>query len=455
MTPTDFAAKTVTSTDRFALKHGALSDSLAAAGGNVFVCRESSRRVGTRLARVLLVMVLTITSDASADEPKDLISRAHAAARARGATARAPLKAEQATLDGEKVLRLQFELKANACLVAAAAAPESVNDAEVSLKAPGADWIADTSPGPVATLRYCAGKVAERVQLRARVPGQEASIALGAWPMRAVDEAAGEKALEAGAPDAKNNPTLLRRELAKLAAQHAASLEAAAPAREEDFGPGDPRTREVSLEAGRCYRFLAVAGAPISHLSLRLRDPAGKELAAHSADARSIALPRGAPFCALTTAAYQLTVEAKGLAGVALWQPFGGPDPAREQRFAVGGESNDQLSKRIRDAHAALPNDATPAMSFAAGTLATAQRAEATFEVQPGTCYDAMAAGMPSLRSLDLEIVDQRDNVIAEVRDQGSFALAHACASIPGTWRVRARAFKGYGRYGLQVFGSP
>jgi hypothetical protein len=66
-----------------------------------------------------------------------------------------------------------------------------------------------------------------------------------------------------------------------------------------------------------------------------------------------------------------------------------------------------------------------------------------------------MAAGTPSLRSLDLEIVDQRDNVIAEARDQGSFAMTRACASIPGQWRVRVRAFKGYGEYGLQVFGSP
>lgn len=406
---------------------------------------------------MLVVIALTIAAHAKAEEPPaNLISRAHAAAQARGASAHDALKAEQATLGGEKVLRLQFELKANACLVAAAAANESVNDAEVSLKAPGADWIADTTPGPVATLRYCAGKVAERVQLRARVPGQAASVALGAWPMRAADEPSDAPLDEQRSKDdQKVTPSRLRRELAELAARSASTFQAAAPAREEDLGPDDPRTREVSLESGRCYRFLTVVGAPIAQVTLRLRDGSGQEVAAHSGEGRAFTLPSDKPFCATKTAAFQFSIEVKGGRGLALWQPFGAADQAHEQRFPVGGESKDRLGMRVREAHAALPKGSVAAMPFAAGTLATAQRAEAPFDVQPGTCYDAMAAGAPSLRSLDLEIVDQRDNVIAEARDQGNFAMAHACASIPGKWRVRVRAFKGYGQYGVQVFGSP
>lgn len=269
--------------------------------------------------------------------------------------------------------------------------------------------------------------------------------------MRGADEPAAQPTSES----TKTTPSMLRRELAQFAASQAATLKGSAPAREEDLGPGDSRIRDVSLEAGRCYRFLAVAGAPVTGLSLRLRDAAGVEVAAHEADARALALPKDKPYCAAKTVTHQLTIAVKGGAGLALWQPFGGTDPSHQARFPIGGDANNAVSKRVRDAHATLAAGTTAAMAFATGTLATAQRAEASFAVQPGTCYDAVAAGTPSLRSLDIEIVDQRDSVIAEARDQGTTATTRACASIPGTWRVRARAFKGYGEYGVQVFASP
>ena len=91
----------------------------------------------------------------------------------------------------------------------------------------------------------------------------------------------------------------------------------------------------------------------------------------------------------------------------------------------------------------------------AEGKLATAQSAEASFEVQPGACYVAVVTGAPSVRSFDLELVDQRGNLVAQARDQGNRAHARVCADLKARWTARARAFKGYGDYGLQVFGGP
>jgi hypothetical protein len=108
-------------------------------------------------------------------------------------------------------------------------------------------------------------------------------------------------------------------------------------------------------------------------------------------------------------------------------------------------------AKRVRQVHKQLAAGAAVA-PFDAGELQTAGEYETTFEARPGQCYVAIVAGVPSLRALELRVLDQRSNEVAHSEQPANSLKVRACADLRGRWTVRLRAFKGYGSFGLQVF---
>ncbi len=241
-------------------------------------------------------------------------------------------------------------------------------------------------------------------------------------------------------------------QLLRLAAKDwAKGLEAMTPPREEELAAGDVRERDLPLDAEHCYRFLAVVEPRVTAVDLAMFDSAGKQVLAGHGTNGQIVLGADAPFCPTKPARFKLTISSDG-AGRVLWQAFGSPHGAA---FPIGGDGDGMAAKRIRYSQKAVGESKPAVIAYQEGKLTTAQRVEASFEVQPGACYVAVVTGAPSLRSLDLEIVDQRGNLVAHALDQGNLAHARVCADLKARWIVRARAFKGYGDYGLQVFGGP
>jgi hypothetical protein len=166
------------------------------------------------------------------------------------------------------------------------------------------------------------------------------------------------------------------------------------------------------------------------------------------------ALPSEGRFCPKHTQSYLLTIDVVSEPGAALWQLFGAPNEDLQSLFAIGGAGDSYVGKRVRKVTERDKAVDAAVMAFAHETLQTAEDMQQPFEAQGGVCYLALAAGEPSVRSLDLEIVDQRGNVVAQALDQGDMGQARACARVSGRYVVRARVFKGYGDVGLQVFAT-
>ncbi len=131
------------------------------------------------------------------------------------------------------------------------------------------------------------------------------------------------------------------------------------------------------------------------------------------------------------------------------------PPEAAAPEIAVGGEGTGFLPREIRRLHGLHAARGVPVDAVSMVSLQTNQRHDATFEVRGGQCYQAIAAGMPSARELDLYVFDPFGQQRA--RDAGHDATPHArfCPTVAGRWRVQLHMFNGYGRLALQVFQIP
>jgi hypothetical protein len=382
---------------------------------------------------------------ARADDPRP--ERARAAAVERGAAGPAVFthagKLRRGAADEADV-----ELAPGLCVVASLA----MSRGEAGLELVGdALALSDADYGELAHLRYCAGSDPERLKVRVTGDGR-AHFALGVF---AVEAPAPPPVVEVTpAPSPPPRPAL-DAQLATLAARALPGYAAMTAPREEDLDLGDPREREVVLEAGHCYRALAVGEPAVGAIVLTLGGSrAGRvaaELPALAPPLADTPVARSDLVCAEQTGSHPLDVDIVG-SGVVMWQLYGATDPESTWRWEAGGDGvgvTAHLVRREHDQHAPGQAGVTPLMKR---ELRTAERIDASFEVAAGQCYVAVGAGVPSLRSLELELYDQRGSPIEHVATQGGPAVARACAVVNGRWRVRLRAFKGYGEAGLQVF---
>jgi len=131
------------------------------------------------------------------------------------------------------------------------------------------------------------------------------------------------------------------------------------------------------------------------------------------------------------------------------------PGETTAPAFAIGGEGTGFLPREIRRLHGLHAAGGTALQAIVLANLRTNERHDTTFTVRGGQCYQAIAAGMPSARELDLYVFDPFGQQRA--RDQGHDATPHTrfCPSVAGQWRVQLHMFNGYGRLALQVFLLP
>jgi hypothetical protein len=390
---------------------------------------------------------VAVTSQAQAPS---LLERVQQRALERGA-GEARLSERQGNLAAAAPESLDLTLAPRQCVVAAAAVDEGLPDVELSLRTPEGLSISDGSAGATAALRYCASASEEHVTVRVRSE-KASAFALAVWNQRRAGERRAAAAKLTAPPPP--SPRSLAERLAALAAKTTAPMRPMAPAREEELTPEQPRQRDVVLEAGHCYRILAVTEAPATNVDLELLDAKGAPLAREKASALEAVLWDKKTMCPATSGFYQLSLRIEGAKGAGVWQLFGAEDPDRDARWPVGGTGTTFVAKRVRELHAEHKGEAA-AMEFQVGELRTAQEKEASFDVEAGRCYVAVAAGQPSLRALELELLDQRGNLVGRSEAQGSAVTAKACAELGARWTLRTRAFKGYGSFGAQVFRAP
>ena len=136
--------------------------------------------------------------------------------------------------------------------------------------------------------------------------------------------------------------------------------------------------------------------------------------------------------------------------------PRGTATAALPALHRVGGGDDDFIARRIRSVHGRLGNGATPVTNVHRGELGTGEQSEVPLAVVGGLCYLVVAAGVPSVRELDLYLLDSFGTERARDDSQDAQPDLRFCPATSGRMTMRVRMFHGYGRYGLQAFaGAP
>jgi hypothetical protein len=385
-----------------------------------------------------------------------LLESAQALAASRGAGGAALAEKKGKLSSGEAPEVIGLSLGARQCIIAAAAVDPALPDVELSLRTPEGLAISDGATGPVAHLRYCASASEEQVVVRVKAQ-RAARFALGVWGVsKAVQAASLQSQTTPAVPPAPPPPPpkTLRQRFAELVKRAAVGMQPMTVLREEELLASEGAQRDVVLESERCYRVLALTEAPATSIALALTDRRyGSVISIKGSNLEAVLLD-GSPICPAESGTQQLELRIEGASAGAAWQLFGKPNPAFESRWTIGGSGEALPAKRIRQLHKELAAQA-PVTPFDHGELKTTEVHETAFEAASGQCYVAVAVGMPSLRALELQILDQRGNEVARSEQQGNAVSARACADLRGPWTVRTRAFKGYGGFGVQVFSTP
>ncbi|MEM9190562.1 MAG: hypothetical protein AAGF12_15360 [Myxococcota bacterium] len=126
----------------------------------------------------------------------------------------------------------------------------------------------------------------------------------------------------------------------------------------------------------------------------------------------------------------------------------------RSDELRVGGDGTGFVATTIRDRHREVGQGRPAVSDVDDQTLETNDRHRLEVQVEGGHCYVAIAVGVPSVRTLDLRILDPFGNERATDETEDAFPAAAFCPSVAGSWIVELHMFNGYGRVGAQVFGS-
>ncbi len=121
--------------------------------------------------------------------------------------------------------------------------------------------------------------------------------------------------------------------------------------------------------------------------------------------------------------------------------------------YPVGGTENDYVALQLRAFVSAHPG-ARAVNAVDRGVLQTNQSRELTLSLNGAQCVDVVAAGMPSVSDVDIEITDPGGNRVAQDAGHRGVESVRFCPSYTGRYRVAVRIFQGLGLTAVQAFSS-
>ncbi len=402
------------------------------------------------LALVLLATAPAAAQEDSAAAQAQLVIDVSAA----GEEAGEPLGSVQAgQLRQGQTRRFSARLAAGTCYLFVGRAGAGIENLDLAVSRGRTALTRDGATGPRAEVRHCTGEQPERVRWSVTAFRGAGPFAAGVYvlPGRDASGPGPEQATAAG--------TALER-LDALAGAHAGDMRAVTPPRRETLAEGARVERDVTLAPGRCYRVLAAGEESIEDLDVALLGPDGGALQSDANDAPSAHLGVLRPLCPGRSGQYRVAVRVHHGSGSFAWQVFGsvpgssvgaGRD-ARAARFRVGGAGSGFLPERVRARHRVVGDGKQPVTDLLAGSLRTSDSHRIPLEVEGGRCYVVIAAGVPSVRELDLRVLDPYGNERATDGTRDAFPAASFCPSVSGRWTVEVRMFNGYGQWAAQAF---
>lgn len=124
---------------------------------------------------------------------------------------------------------------------------------------------------------------------------------------------------------------------------------------------------------------------------------------------------------------------------------------------AYEGQAVDYVSQHMAVRYQQYASDMVPSSYLQHGYLYEGQTEEFSTVFEVGYCYRVIGVGGETMADLDLFIVDENGNQIAADTATDNFPVLGLgsdtiCPRWTGPFYITARAYRGYGDYGVQVF---
>ncbi|UJR80883.1 hypothetical protein [Sandaracinus amylolyticus] len=144
----------------------------------------------------------------------------------------------------------------------------------------------------------------------------------------------------------------------------------------------------------------------------------------------------------------------------------GGATSGGQTVYVVGAPAQgapaapDYVSQHMNVRYSQFAPDMVPDTPLYHGYLQQGQEESFQTVLEAGRCYRLIGVGGPTMSDLDLFIVDENGNPIAQDTATDNFPVLGVgqetiCPRWTGPFFVRALAYSGYGEYGLQLFRTP
>lgn len=124
---------------------------------------------------------------------------------------------------------------------------------------------------------------------------------------------------------------------------------------------------------------------------------------------------------------------------------------------AYEGAATDYVSQHMAVRYQQYASDMVPSSYLQHGYLYEGQEEQFSTTLEQGYCYRVIGVSGETMADLDLFIVDENGNAISQDTGVENFAVLGMgsdtlCPRWTGPFYVTARAYRGYGDYGVQVF---
>jgi len=206
---------------------------------------------------------------------------------------------------------------------------------------------------------------------------------------------------------------------------------------------------EVLLEGARCYRFLAAGDQGIGGITLTVND-GDEEVAGDRISGNRPVIH----WCAPRRIRVQVKALVTGGSGAVAMGVLSSQAAALHAPERVGGTETDFIANRLRQIHAQQGKGRAAITGVMRGNLGTT--AEQVFEVRlnAGRCYTVIAVGSPSVRNIDISLLDREGREIQKDDTAHGFSVLDTspCPSFTGQYGIRIRMTRGAGHFGVQVF---
>jgi hypothetical protein len=352
-----------------------------------------------------------------------------------------------------------FVAPAGRCVVAIAEGEPRLEELRVTVGRNGRELARAKGEGEVQA-RWCAGEQQSRVRMTLKAARGRGRYAAAAF---ALPKGVTKPQSQGRAPSDGASPAERLQRRVERAGQ---GFEALTPVQRQSLEPGERVVRELAVRPGRCYRVLAEADSGIDDVDLAWIGPGGRPLQEDQSDEARASLGVLRPLCPTDSGSYRLALRAEKGSGQVAWRVLGSDESKKQQASDNGGDSGKARSKehrvggsgsgfvasRIRGRHREVGKGAKPVTGLFEGDLQTNEKKRFSVELQGGHCYVAIAAGVPSVRELDLRLLDPFGNEAGTDASKDAFPAARVCPHVAGRYEVELRMFNGYGRVGVQVF---